>query len=153
TRGFTKCIATHAAQPRRKATREPADLQVGSSRKSSRLPRMVGDGDFLKSQRPESGKGRGIRYASATVANHETRISALLSQALMVSIVRHKQEIGGTEESRLRNHRRNVDGSATRSRSLTAGAAASQPHPRRNSGAAPAACDQAVMAVGRREGR
>ena len=72
----------------------------------------------------------------------------------MASIVWRKQENGGREESRLRNHRRKVEGSATRSGSLTVGAAASQRTAFQE--VAPqrlAAGDQAVMAVGRRERR
>jgi len=44
-------------------------------------------------------------------------------------MVWRRNENGGTEESKLWNHRRSVEGSATRSGSLTVGAAASQDRP------------------------
>src|SRR5579863_4666846 len=83
---------------------------------------------FLNPQGPETSEKRN------TVCQHRGRKSSrrtcvLLSQALMVSIVRRRTENGGSEESRLRNHRRKVAGSATRSGSLTVGAAVSQRQP------------------------
>jgi hypothetical protein len=54
------------------------------------------------------------------------RVFAPPSRPCTARIMSRKNEERGRDESKLRNHRRGVEGSATRSGSLTAGAAASQ---------------------------
>jgi len=108
----------------------PPESRVGGSQPSSQA-RMVGDAGFsLNSQRPEASEKRvhGVPAQGQRIMNEQ------LSPAQPRAYGQHRPvqaENGGREESRLRNHRRRVEGSATRSGSLTVGAASSQQRPSR----------------------
>ena len=74
-------------------------------------------------------KGQNRARNGNTVGQHKgrescTRVWVPLSQGLTACLVRRRNENGGREESRLRNQRRSVAGSATRSGAFTPGAAA-----------------------------
>src|SRR2546425_226965 len=65
------------------------------------------------------------QWAKTTASIRAGESGLETATGLTASIVGRRNENGGFESSRLRNHRRTVDGSATRAASLTVGAASS----------------------------
>ena len=124
----------------------PPESRVGGSR---RLPRQGwwAAPVFSNSQRPEACEKRVSRQWRSGV-NRSERPPPAKSNAGQRPAQKGKRR---PRRSRLRNHRRRVEGSATRSGSLTVGAASSQ-HGSRKCCCRPAASDEAVMPYGRENG-
>jgi hypothetical protein len=82
---------------------------------------------FFRAARSRTDRNKGIEFAGTTAGNPSEEACLHPVPGFTACIVGRKNENGGREESRLRNHRRKVDGSVTRWGSLRAGAAASHP--------------------------
>src|SRR5215831_19347485 len=87
--------------------------------------------DFLKAARASSVRERGRESASRAAASREGEFPRPGATGSPHGWCAAKRENGGREQSKLRNQRRSVEGSATRSGSLTGGAAVSNEQPSR----------------------